>query len=653
MKNQEIARIFSEMADILEIKGDNPFKIRAYRRAALNLEGFSRSVEDLSREELLEIPGIGEELAAKIDEYIGTGAVHAHDKLKGEIPAGLLSLLKIPGLGPKTARQLFEQRHISSLEELERAARGHELAGMPGIQKKTEENILKGLATVQKGQERHPLGRVLPLALDLVGELKKGARFGRIEIAGSIRRRKETCKDIDIVATSETPDESMQAFVTLPAVEQVVMRGPTRSSVVIGDGLQVDLRVVDEESFGAALAYLTGSKGHNVRLRDMAVKQGLKINEYGIFREKDEARLGGAKEDDVYRLLDLPFIPPEMREDQGEVEAALAGRLPRLITQADIRGDLHVHSRWSDGGHTIAELVAAARARGLSYIAITDHSQGLGVAHGLTVERLMEQKRDCGTERADGRLHHPPRHRDGHKKRRQPRLPRPGPAGARSGDRLHPLRFQADERADHRPDHEGHGEPARLDHRPSHREADRRARPLRGGNGRDPPQGSGDRHGDRDQRLPAASRPERRPCAAGEGAGCAHRHQHRYPLRKPVRHPFLRHRHRPEGVAGKGGRAQHPGGEGALEEAQKREKEMNLPIRVLTYSGYKADERPTSFMYGERTMQIREIVDRWYDPDHKCFKVRADDGGLYLLRHDLNSDQWELVETEDESGSES
>ena len=394
MKNQEIARIFSEMADILEIEGDNPFKIRAYRRAALNVEGLSRSVEDLSREELLEIPGIGEELAAKIEEYIGTGAVHAHDKLKGEIPAGLLSLLKVPGLGPKTARQLFDQRHISSLEELERAARGHELAGMPGIQKKTEENILKGLATVQKGQERHPLGRVLPLALDLVGELKKRARFGRIEIAGSIRRRKETCKDIDIVATSETPDEAMQAFVTLPAVEQVVMRGPTRSSVVIGDGLQVDLRVVDEESFGAALAYLTGSKGHNVRLRDMAVKQGLKINEYGIFREKDEARLGGAKEDDVYRLLDLPFIPPEMREDQGEVEAALAGKLPRLITQADIRGDMHVHSRWSDGGHTIAELAEAARARGLSYIAITDHSQGLGVAHGLTVERLMEQKRE-------------------------------------------------------------------------------------------------------------------------------------------------------------------------------------------------------------------------------------------------------------------
>jgi len=394
MKNQEIARIFSEMADILEIKGDNPFKIRAYRRAALNIEGLSRSVEDLSRDELLEIPGIGEELTAKIEEYIGTGAIHAHDKLKGEIPYGLLSLLAVPGLGPKTARQLFEQSHITSLDDLERAAREHKLAGIPGIQKKTEENILKGIATVQKGHERRPLGRVLPLALDLVEELRKRARFDAIEIAGSIRRRKETCKDIDIVATSPAPDEAMKAFVTLPAIEQVIMHGPTRSSVVISDGLQVDLRVVAEESFGAALAYLTGSKGHNVRLRDMAVKQGLKINEYGIFREKDEARLGGAKEEDVYRLLGLPFIPPEMREDQGEVEAALAGRLPQLVSQADIRGDLHVHSRWSDGGHTIEELAAAAKARGLSYIAITDHSQGLGVAHGLTVERLMAQKQE-------------------------------------------------------------------------------------------------------------------------------------------------------------------------------------------------------------------------------------------------------------------
>ena len=393
MKNQEIASLFSEMADILEIKGDNPFKIRAYRRAALNIEGLARNVEELTRNELLEVPGIGEELAAKIEEYLTTGSMHAHDKLKAEIPAGLLALLKIPGLGPRTARLLQEKVGISTLEELEKAAAEHRLAGIPGIQRKTEENILKGIAMVKRGRERQPLGKLLPVASELVEQLCTRARIDRIEIAGSIRRWKETVKDIDIVATAADPAKLMAVFVTLPQVERAVMHGPTRSSVTVSDGVQVDLRVVETDAFGAALAYLTGSKGHNIRLRDMAVRQGLKINEYGIFREKDDKRLGGEEEEDVYRLLGLPWIAPELREDLGEIEAALAGKLPRLITAADIRGDLHVHSRWSDGSHTFAELVDAARQRGLTYIALTDHSQGLGVAHGLTIERLREQQR--------------------------------------------------------------------------------------------------------------------------------------------------------------------------------------------------------------------------------------------------------------------
>ena len=394
MKNQEIARIFAEMADILEIKGDNPFKIRAYRRAALNMEGLSKGVDDLSREELLEIPGIGEELAAKIEEYLRTGSIHAHDKLKSEVPAGLLALLTIPGLGPKTAKLLLDKLGVTTIEELEQAASEHRLTGIPGIREKTEENILKGIAAVKRGHERHPLGRMLPAAMELVEELKKRARVERIEIAGSIRRRKETIKDIDIVATSADPAGVMAAFIALPQVEEIVMHGPTRSSVRIREGVQVDLRVVEPESFGAALAYLTGSKGHNIRLREMAVKQGLKINEYGIFREKDDRRLGGEEEEDIYRLLRLPFIPPELREDLGEIEAALEGKLPRLITMDDIRGDLHVHSKWSDGAHTIAEVAAAARERGLAYLALTDHSKGLGVAHGLTVERVKEQRKE-------------------------------------------------------------------------------------------------------------------------------------------------------------------------------------------------------------------------------------------------------------------
>ncbi|HEY5512127.1 MAG TPA: DNA polymerase/3'-5' exonuclease PolX [Geomonas sp.] len=394
MKNREIARMFSDIADIMEILEDNPFKIRAYRKAALNLEGLTQNIEELSHKELLEIPGVGQDLAAKIEEYLGTGTMATHEALKSKVPTGVFSLLAIPNLGPKTAKTIYDQLGVTSIEELELAAAEHRLAGIRGIQQKTEENILKGIAAVKRGRERQPLGRMLPAALDLVDALKKRAKVERIEIAGSIRRRRDSIKDIDIIATSPDPAGVMEAFTKLPQVEAVIMHGPTRSSATIREGVQVDLRVVEPESFGAALAYLTGSKQHNVRLREMAVKRGLKINEYGIFREEDDQRLGGEQEEDVYRLLGLPFIPPELREDRGEVEAAIAGKLPRLVGLSDLRGDLHVHSKWSDGAHSLPEIAEAAKARGLSYIALTDHSKGLGVARGLTVERLMEQHQE-------------------------------------------------------------------------------------------------------------------------------------------------------------------------------------------------------------------------------------------------------------------
>ncbi|HJV36793.1 DNA polymerase/3'-5' exonuclease PolX [Geomonas sp.] len=390
MKNREIARIFSDIADIMEIQEGNPFKIRAYRKASLNLEGLTRDLDDMTHKELLEIPGIGADLAAKIEEYLQTGTIAMHDKLKEEVPAGVFALLAIPDLGPKTAKSIYDALGIASIEELEQAARDHRLVGVRGIAQKTEENILKGIAAVRRGRERLPLGRMLPAAEDLVRALRETAPVDRLEIAGSIRRRRESIKDIDLVATSPDPSRVMDAFLALPQIYDVSMKGPTRASVIIRDGVQVDLRVVEPESFGAALAYLTGSKPHNVRLREMAVKRGLKINEYGIFDEENR-RLGGENEEDVYRLLELPFIPPELREDLGEVEAALAGRLPKLITLGDLRGDLHVHSKWSDGAHTFADLAQAAKAAGLSYLAITDHSQSLGIARGLTVERLMEQ----------------------------------------------------------------------------------------------------------------------------------------------------------------------------------------------------------------------------------------------------------------------
>ncbi len=394
MKNQEVANIFNEIADLLEIKGDNPFRIRAYRRAALNIEALSNDVSHISKEELMKIPGIGQDLAGKIEEYVGTGRIQSYEDLKKEMPEGLSLLLSVPSLGPKTAKLLYEKLNIKDLQDLERYAREHKLSGLPGIKDKTEENILKGIEMLKRGRERQPLGKVLPIAEDLLEHIRQKAPVIQISVAGSIRRYKDTIRDIDILATSRDPKAVMNAFVHLPQVKSVIMHGPTKSSIIIHEGLQVDLRVVEEDSFGAALAYFTGSKAHNIRLREMAVKLRLKINEYGIFREKDDKKLGGKEEEDIYRTLGLPYIPPELREDSGEIEIALKGKLPKLVSLSDIRGDLHVHTKRSDGSHDLDELIMEARKRGYEYIAITDHSKGLGIARGLNEERLMEEKKE-------------------------------------------------------------------------------------------------------------------------------------------------------------------------------------------------------------------------------------------------------------------
>ncbi|MBI5188151.1 MAG: DNA polymerase/3'-5' exonuclease PolX [Nitrospirae bacterium] len=394
MKNQEITRIFNDIADLLEIKGENPFRIRAYRRAAQNIEGLSRDVAETPKDELIKVPGIGQDLAGKIEEYVRTGRLQFYEDLKKEVPEGLSILLSVPSLGPKTAKLLFEKLKVRDIETLEQLAREHKLRGLPGIKEKTEENILKGIEMLKRGMERQPLGKVLPLANDILEHLKRKASVKKLSLAGSLRRWKDTIKDIDILATSENPKEVMNAFVHLPHVKDVLAHGPTKSSVIIHEGLQVDLRVVEEDSFGAALAYFTGSKAHNIRLREMAMRGGLKINEYGIFRERDEKKLGGKEEEDIYRILGLPYIPPELREDTGEVEAAIEGRLPKLIELKDIKGDLHVHSKWSDGSHDFEELIDEARKRGYEYIAITDHSKGLVIARGLNEERLMEEKKE-------------------------------------------------------------------------------------------------------------------------------------------------------------------------------------------------------------------------------------------------------------------
>ncbi len=391
MKNQQIAKIFNEIAELLELKGENVFRIRAYRRAAQNLDGLSKDVSTLTDEDLAAIPGIGKDLIGKIHEYLDKGVVAKHEELKKDIPAGVLDLLRIPGLGPKKAKQFYDTLKIKSVDELEAAIKSGRLDGLPGIQKRTEENILKGIELIKRGTERTPLGRVLPLAEDIVRRVKDGAPVNRIEVAGSIRRMKETVKDIDILTTSNKPADVMDVFVRLPHVNRVLMQGPTKSSIITDEGIQVDLRVVEEDSFGAALQYFTGSKQHNIKLREMAVRKGLKINEYGVFRVPGDKKIGGKLEDDVYKALKLPWIPPELREDQGEIDAALLGKLPDLVALEDIKGDLHVHTNWSDGSHDLDTVVAAAKKKEYAYIAITDHTKGLGVAHGLDERRLADQ----------------------------------------------------------------------------------------------------------------------------------------------------------------------------------------------------------------------------------------------------------------------
>ncbi len=404
MKNQEIADIFNEIAEFLEFRNENVFRIRAYRRAALNIETLSRDVASLSLQELEEVPGIGKDLAAKVREYLETGRIAKHEELKRDAPAGLLELLRVPGLGPKKAKMLSDKLKIKGTDDLEAAIHAGRLAGLPGIQKKTEENILKGIAFLKRGTERRPLGRVLPLVEEIIRGVRDKAPVDRIEVAGSIRRWKDTVRDIDILAASKDPAAVMAAFVKLPQTGRVLAHGDTKSSIVTNDGVQVDLRVVEEDAFGAALQYFTGSKQHNIKLREMGVRAGLKINEYGVFRGPGEKKIGGKKEEDVYNALKLTFIPPELREDAGEIEAALEGRLPDLVTLQDIKGDLHVHTKWSDGSHDLDTIVQEAKKRGYRYIAVTDHTKGLGVAHGLDSARLREQIRliDGANEKLHG-----------------------------------------------------------------------------------------------------------------------------------------------------------------------------------------------------------------------------------------------------------
>ncbi len=391
MNNAEIAEVFSQIATLLEIKGENPFRVRSYRRAS---ETIANLTEDLSaireRGELRGIPGIGAAIAGKIEELLDTGKCAQHQELLREIPETVFEMLEVQGVGPKTVKLLWEKLGIATVESLEEAARGGLLRDLPGLGEKTEQEILRGIQRLREYGERTNLGAAWVLARGIMDHLRECAPVERMEPAGSLRRMKETIGDIDILVTSQRPEEVMECFVKMDCVAQVLAHGPTKSSVLTTEGVQADLRVVAPESWGAALQYFTGSKQHNVHLRDLAVRAGFKLNEYGVFRVKGkrEERVGGEREEEMYQALGLEWMPPELREDTGEIEAAREGRLPRLVELSDIKGDLQMHSEWSDGHNTLIEMARAAKALGYRYIAVTDHSVSEVQANGMSVERL-------------------------------------------------------------------------------------------------------------------------------------------------------------------------------------------------------------------------------------------------------------------------
>jgi len=392
VRNLEIAKLFNEIADLLEIKDENIFKIRAYRRAAMNLESLTEEIEAVAaRGGLTEIAGIGKDLAAKIEQALETGRIEYLEELRREIPRGVVELMAIPGVGPKTAKLLFDRLQVDSVEKLEALAQEGKLLGLPGIKQKTVENIVKGIQVVKKGRERMLLGRALPLAREIIQTLEKLPQVRKISMAGSLRRMRETVRDFDLLITSTKPAKVMGTFTSLPQVAEVLVHGETKATIRHREGIQVDLRVVEPECFGAALQYFTGSKEHNIRVRELASRKGLKVSEYGVFNEATGKRLASATEEAVYKAIGLPYIPPELREDTGEVEAALEGRLPDLIELDDLRGDLHAHTNWSDGHHDLEALVEAAHRKGYEYVIVSDHSRSSTVAGGLSEEKLLEQ----------------------------------------------------------------------------------------------------------------------------------------------------------------------------------------------------------------------------------------------------------------------
>jgi DNA polymerase (family 10) len=390
MINEEIAQIFEKMSRVLAFKGADRFRVLAYDRAATSLRDFEGDLAATARAgKLDDIPAIGKDLSEMIEEYIKTHRVRRFERECRGIPDGLIDLMNVPGLGPKTLAQLYKRFHIQGFEDLKRTLEGGALLKVPGFGEKKVENLRRGVSLWLSSKQRMPLGIALPLAEELLEQVRTIELVAQADVAGSIRRRRETIGDMDILITSPDSARALRELTRLPLIKKVLALGDTKATVLLANRIQVDIRAVAPESYGAALQYFTGSKQHNVHLRTIARQKKLKFNEYGVFR--GNKRICGASEEDVYKTLNMPVPPAELREDKGEIEAALNGELPKLIKLEDLRGDLHAHTNYSDGRSTIEEMVVRAAELGYEYIALTDHSPAARIASGLDLDRL-EQK---------------------------------------------------------------------------------------------------------------------------------------------------------------------------------------------------------------------------------------------------------------------
>ncbi len=395
MKNQEIAKILREIADYLKTE-EVEFKPYAYRKASVTLETLEKDVEDIYKKgglkSLEKIPGVGKSIAKKIEEYIKKGKIKYYEKIKKELPVAMEELIRIEGMGPKKVRKLFQKLGIKNVKDLEKAAKEKKIRELEGFGEKTEENILQGIEFLKKSKGRFLLGNILPQAREIKEKLEKRKEVKKVDLAGSLRRMKETIGDVDILAVSEEPEKTMDFFVSQENIVKVWSKGKTKSSVKTKQGFDMDLRVIPQKSYGAALQYFTGSKEHNIHTRRVAIDKGLKLSEYGVFRGKKQ--IAGKTEKGVYEAIGLSLIPSEMRLNKGEIEAARRGELPKIIGYNDILGDLHCHSEWNGGNNSISELADIAQEMGYEYLGIADHTKFLRIEHGLDEKKLAEQRKE-------------------------------------------------------------------------------------------------------------------------------------------------------------------------------------------------------------------------------------------------------------------